>query len=61
MPPESKKKEVHGIVKLRRRIETAIRANPNVEKLVKTAILYEVKLDDIELTNLNELPKQGNK
>ena len=59
--PENKKKEVHGMVKLRRRIEQAIRANPNAEKLMKTAILYEVKLDDIELTNSDGLPQQRNK
>ena len=50
------KKEVHGIVKLRRRVEEAQRKNPNAEKLMKTAILYEVKMDDIEIENT---PKQG--
>lgn len=58
---ESKKKEIHGMVKLRRRVEDAQRKSKSVEKLMKTAILYEVKLDDIELTNSDELPKQGTK
>lgn len=44
-------KETHGIVKLRRRVEEAMRKNPNAEKLMKTAILYEVKIDDIEIEN----------
>ena len=49
-------KETHGIVKLRRRVEDAQRKSKSVEKLMKTAILYEVKIDDIEIENT---PKQG--
>lgn len=49
------KKKVKGIVRLRRKIEEAIRHSSDVDKLLETAKRYDVKYDEIDL----ELPKQG--